>query len=74
MEIICRKYDSLCRKGILNQQNLYLIPPTVVALLLQYSGSRIIHRDGFSLWKLLILSFTLVIMVWILGFCKNSEL
>ena len=35
--------------GILNQQNLYLIPPTTVALLLQYSGSRIVHRDGFSL-------------------------
>ena len=25
----------------MNQQNLYLIPPTVVALLLQYSGSRV---------------------------------
>ena len=37
--------------GILNEQNLYLIPPTVVALLLQYSGSRIIHRDGFSSCK-----------------------
>ena len=25
-----------------------LIPPTDVALLLQYSGSRFEHRDGFS--------------------------
>ena len=36
------------RNGILNQQNLYLIPPTTIALLLQYSDSRIVHRDGFS--------------------------
>ena len=34
--------------GILNQQNLYLIPPPVVALLLQYSGSRVVHKDEFS--------------------------
>ena len=34
--------------GILNQQNLYLIPPTTTALLLQYSGSRIVHSDEFS--------------------------
>ena len=37
--------------GILNQKNLYLIPPTTVALLLQYSGSRVVHRDGFSSYK-----------------------
>ena len=35
-------------RGIVNQQNLYLFPPTAVALLLQYSGSRVEHRDGFS--------------------------
>ena len=35
-------------KGIMNQQNLYLIPSTVVAFLLQYSGSRIVHCVGFS--------------------------
>ena len=28
-----------------------LIPPTVVAWLLQYSGSRVEHRDGFSSHK-----------------------
>ena len=28
-----------------------LIPTIVVALLLQYSGSRVEHRDGFSLCK-----------------------
>ena len=37
--------------GILNQQNLYLIPPTTLALLLLYSGSRIVHKDGFSSCK-----------------------
>ena len=35
-----------------NQQNLYLIPPTSVAWLLQYSGSRVEHRDGFSSRKM----------------------
>ena len=43
--------------GILNQQNLYLIPSTAIALLLQYSGSRIIQNDGFSSYKGLILRF-----------------
>ena len=28
-----------------------LIPPTTVAWLPQYSGSRVEHRDGFSLHK-----------------------
>ena len=28
-----------------------LIPPTAVAWLLQYSGSRVEHRDGFSSHK-----------------------
>ena len=37
---------------IRNQQNLYLIPPTSVAWLLQYSGSRVEHRDGFSSRKM----------------------
>ena len=36
--------------GVWNQQNLYpRIPTTDVAKLLQYSGSRVEHRDGFSL-------------------------
>ena len=36
--------------GVRNQQNLYpRIPTTDVAKLLQYSGSRVEHRDGFSL-------------------------
>ena len=35
-----------------NQQNLYpKIPSTVVAELLQYSGSRVEHGDGFSSYK-----------------------
>ena len=35
--------------GVRNQQNLYpRIPTTDVAKLLQYSGSRVEHRDGFS--------------------------
>ena len=35
--------------GVRNQQKLYpKIPTTDVAMLLQYSGSRVEHRDGFS--------------------------
>ena len=53
--IICTKapspatapFDSGRSRGIRNQQYLYLFPPIVVAWLLQYSGSRVEHRDGF---------------------------
>ena len=54
--------------GILNQQNLYLIPPTIVALLLQYRGFRIVHMDGFSCRNDRLI---LVVSIWILGFHKN---
>ena len=37
-----------------NQQNLYpKIPPTTVAELLQYSGSRVEHKDEFSSYKMI---------------------
>ena len=58
----------------MNQQNLYLFPPTVVALLLQYSGSRVEHKDGFSSHKWLAMKFKMVNLFWILGFCKNNGL
>ena len=32
-------------------KSINLIPPTVVALLLQYSGSRVEYKDGFSSCK-----------------------
>ena len=39
----------LVQVGVRNQQNLYpRIPTTDVAKLLQYSGSRVEHEDGFS--------------------------
>ena len=31
--------------------NIYILNPTAVAKLLQYSGSRVEHRDGFSSYK-----------------------
>ena len=34
-----------------NQKNLYLFPPTVVTWLIQYSSSRVEHRDEFSSHK-----------------------
>ena len=30
---------------------IYILNPTAVAKLLQYSGSRVEHRDGFSSYK-----------------------
>ena len=42
-------FIRLCQVGVRNQQNLYpRIPTTDVAKLLQYSGSRVEHRDGLS--------------------------
>ena len=53
----------------MNQQNLYLFPPTAVAWLLQYSGS----KDGFSSHKWLAMKFKMVNLFWILGFDKNNK-
>ena len=48
-EIMC---DSWHSRVIRNQQYLYpKFPPTAVVKLLQYSGSRVEHRDGVSLCK-----------------------
>ena len=49
-----------------------LIPPTVVAWLEQYSGSRVEHRDEFSSHKWLIVRFRTVNLFFILRFDKNS--
>ena len=47
-----RKIDSCHSRMIRNQQYLYpKFPPTAVVKLLQYSGSRDEHRDGFSSYK-----------------------
>ena len=46
-----RPLDSCHSRVILNQQNLYPRVPTAVAKLLQYSGCKIEHRDGFSSYK-----------------------
>ena len=44
--------DSCHNRVIRNQQYLYpKFPPTTVVKLLQYSGSRVEHRDGFSSYK-----------------------
>ena len=46
----CRvRLIRLCQVGVRNQPNLYpRIPTTDIAKLLQYSGSRVEHEDGFS--------------------------
>ena len=44
--------DSCHSRVIRSQQNLYpKFPPTIVVKLLQYSGSRVELRDGFSSYK-----------------------
>ena len=45
--------DSCHSRLFRNQQNLYPKAPTVVAKLLQYSGSRVELRDGFSSYKMI---------------------
>ena len=49
-----------------------LIPPIVVARLLQYSRSRVEHRDEFSSHKRLTMRFKMVNLFWIVRFGKNS--
>ena len=45
-------FDSCLSKVIRNQQYLYpKFPPTAVVKLLQYSGSRVELRNGFSSYK-----------------------
>ena len=50
VDVCCRDpVIRLGQVGVRNQQNLYLrIPTTDVEKLLQYSGSRVKHGDGFS--------------------------
>ena len=43
-------------------------PPTAIAKLLQYSGSRIEHRDGFSSYQMIYNRLKMVNLFWILGF------
>ena len=51
--------------------NIYILNPTTVAKLLQYSGSRVEHRDGFSSYKRFAMKSKLVNLVWISKFDKN---
>ena len=51
-----------------------LTPSTVVAWLLQYSGSRVENKDGFSSHQRLTVRFKMVNFFWILSFSKNSGL
>ena len=51
--------------------NIYILNLTTVAKLLQYSGSRVEHRDGFSSDKQFAVKSKMVNLVWISGFDKN---
>ena len=43
---------------------IYILNPTAVAKLLQYSGSRVEHRDGFSSYKRFAAKSKTVNLVW----------
>ena len=57
--VICTKapslattpFDSCAVGGLESTKFINLIPPIAVAWLLQYSGFRVEHRDGFSSHK-----------------------
>ena len=50
MDTFTLNIDSCHSRAIRSQQNLYpKFPPIAVVKLLQYSGSRVEHRDGFRL-------------------------
>ena len=40
-----------CHSRCIGINKIYILNPTAVAKLLQYSGSRVEHRDGFSSYK-----------------------
>ena len=50
---VAAPFDSWHEGYLKSTKFINLIPSISIALLLQYSGSRIIHRDGFSSCKLL---------------------
>ena len=59
---------------MLGIKNIYKAKPlTSVAMLLQFSSSRIKHRDGFSSHKLLAVKTKMVNLFWILRFDENSR-
>ena len=50
IHIIWVVIDS-CHSKCTGINKIYILNPTVVAKLLQYSGSRVEHKDEFSLYK-----------------------
>ena len=40
-----------CHSRCIEINKIYILNPTAVAKLLQYSGSKVEHRDGFSSYK-----------------------
>ena len=61
---------DLCHSRGAGMNNIYKpkFPPTAVAKLLQYSGSRIEHRDEFSSYQMIYSRLKMVNLFWILGF------
>ena len=43
--------NDSCHSRCIGINNIYILNPIVIAELLQYSGSRVEHGDGFSLYK-----------------------
>ena len=66
-------FDSCHYRGA-GINNIYKpkFPPTTVVTLLQYSGSRIEHKDEFSSYQMIYSRLKMVNLFWILGFCVKT--
>ena len=56
----------LCHSRCIGINKIYILNPTSLAKLLQYSGYRVEHRDGFSSYKRFAVTSKMVNLVWIL--------
>ena len=51
MQFICTGATDSCQSRCIGINKIFILNPTAVEELLQYSGSRVEHRDGFSSHK-----------------------
>ena len=61
-----------CHSMCIGINKIYILNPTAVVKLLQYNGSRVEHRDGFSSYKRVAVKSKMVNLVWILRFDENN--
>ena len=67
MMVQCYLHSDSCHSRSIGINKIYILNPTAVAKLLQYSGSRVEHRDGFSSYKRFVVKSKMVNFFWTLG-------